>query len=58
MEFIPVLQTAAYTASIAAIVIIFTAAKLACLQDRKSNKCQRPYQGRIPYERFEFNLDD
>ncbi len=58
MEFLPVLQTAAHTASIAAIVTIFTAAKSACLNVQEPRRRRRRYQPPIPYERFEFNLDD
>ena len=58
MKFLPVLQTAAYTASIAAIVTIFTAAKSACLNVQESRRHQCCYQSSISYERFEFNLDD
>src|SRR5204863_9079387 len=60
MEFLPILQTTAYTASIAAIVTVFTAAQSACLngQESERRRRRRPYQPPIRYERFEFNLDD
>ena len=57
MEFVPLLQTAAYTASIAAIVTVFTAAKVACLNVQEPRR-QHPYQPPILYEKFKFNLDD
>src|SRR5436190_22332421 len=64
MEFLPILQTAAYTASIAAIVTVFAAAQSACLnvqepgRRRHRRRRPRPYRPPIRYERFEFNLDD
>ena len=60
MEFLSILQTATYTASIAIIVTVFTAAQSACLngQESERRRRRRPYQPPIRYERFEFNLDD
>ena len=60
MEFVPLLQTAAFTSLIAAIVTVFTAAQSACLNGQESERRRRqhPYQPPIRYERFEFNLDD
>ena len=62
MEFLPILQMAVYTASIAAIVTVFAAAQSACLNVQKPgrhrHRRRRPYQPPIQYERFEFNLDD
>ena len=62
MEFLPILQTTAYTASIAAIVTVFAAAQSACLNVQKPgrhrHRRRRPYQPPIQYERFEFNLDN
>ena len=46
MEFVPLLQTVAYTASIAAIVTIFTAAKSACLNVQEPRRRWRRYQPR------------
>ena len=58
MEFVPLLQTAAYTASIAAVVTIFTTAKAACLNVQEPRRRRRSYQSSIPYEKFEFDLDN
>ena len=61
MEFASLLQTAVYTASTAAAVTVFTAAKVACLHKEPEPEVARrprPYELPIPYPRFKFNLDD
>lgn len=58
MEFVSALQTAAYIALIAAIVTNFIVVKSAYLNVQELRRRPRRFQSPIPYERFEFNLDD